>query len=976
MSLFPRRPDVGGAGRIIPLRTNFFALKTLPDMLIHHYSVAIVPEVPPAKNRRIYKIWLESSIAQGALCGINPVFDGRSTLFSPKSLPFDGQSVAFVIDYYEEDEFAIKPKLTPLLISLSLSLSLTHPCIFYPYFRTISANSPSVNRTPKKFQLTITKLEPINMQRLIAYLEGRTAEVPSEAITVVDVLLRHRPSLQFTTVGRCFYTSDSASQIANGAQLWQGFHQSLRPTRGQLLINLDVSATAFYQPGLLIEMVARVLGKNSAADLRGPMIEKDRIKADRMLKGLKIIVVHRGHIRRKYRIIRLTATPASRTTFPLNDSGAEESVAAYFAKKYNRQLYFPNLPCVVVGTLDRPVYLPLEVCEVVEGQRHMRKLNERQTAEMIKFTCQPPHIRSNKISSGIVLLQQNDNEFLRDFGVEVDHEMATVSARVLAAPAVSYHPASKEPVITPREGSWNLRDKMVAQGVSLRSWSVIAFGAEQDYPVGVIQKFITLLVQTCEECGVFVQNKQPPISYAHPFGDIEPTLIDAYMIAGDSYQERPQLIVCILPNTGVPLYAEIKRVSDTVIGVATQCIQAKHMFAAKRQYCANVCLKINVKLGGMNSYLSSVQLPFVSERPTIILGADITHPVMGSSSSQSIAAVVGSMDAQCSRYSASIRVQRGRNEYIQDLSSMIIELLKTFYQTCGAKPERIVFYRDGISESHFADVMRREVESIRQACSDLEDGYRPTVTYVVVQKRHHARFFPIRKEDSDRSGNVLPGTIVELGITHPSEFDFYLCSHPGLQGTSKPTHYHVLHDENRFTSDSLQELTYRLCYLYCRATRSVSVVPPAYYAHLVAARARFHAISEEVNLADTSSIVSSGGSTSGQQSMPPPTPVSHQPPPMLPLSVTINAQSQSLIAPPPGMSPVSGGAPGFTPSGGMVGSNAAMHQLTKRFSSVSLRGGSSVSQATTTLFTGVDGSMRTISYSPVKPELAKVMYFM
>ncbi|KAJ1555614.1 hypothetical protein HK096_001989, partial [Nowakowskiella sp. JEL0078] len=34
--------------------------------------------------------------------------------------------------------------------------------------------------------------------------------------------------------------------------------------------------------------------------------------------------------------------------------------------------------------------------------------------------------------------------------------------------------------------------------------------------------------------------------------------------------------------------------------------------------------------------------------------------------------------------------------------------------------------------------------------------------------------------------------------------------------------------------------TYRLCYLYCRATKAVSVCPPAYYAHLVAARARFH----------------------------------------------------------------------------------------------------------------------------------------
>jgi hypothetical protein len=50
----------------------------------------------------------------------------------------------------------------------------------------------------------------------------------------------------------------------------------------------------------------------------------------------------------------------------------------------------------------------------------------------------------------------------------------------------------------------------------------------------------------------------------------------------------------------------------------------------------------------------------------------------------------------------------------------------------------------------------------------------------------------------------------------------------------------VLHDENGFSPDSLQELTYRLCYGYARCTRSVSVVPPAYYADLVAFRAKYH----------------------------------------------------------------------------------------------------------------------------------------
>ncbi|MCE8166469.1 MAG: hypothetical protein I3270_02375 [Candidatus Moeniiplasma glomeromycotorum] len=100
---------------------------------------------------------------------------------------------------------------------------------------------------------------------------------------------------------------------------------------------------------------------------------------------------------------------------------------------------------------------------------------------------------------------------------------------------------------------------------------------------------------------------------------------EAWLRAGNTAKAQPQLIVCILPNKGTPLYAEIKRVSDTVIGVATQCVQSRHVQQAKKQYCANVCLKVNVKLGGMNSFLDPAQIPFITDRPTILIGADVTH---------------------------------------------------------------------------------------------------------------------------------------------------------------------------------------------------------------------------------------------------------------------------------------------------------------------------------------------------------------
>jgi hypothetical protein len=49
-----------------------------------------------------------------------------------------------------------------------------------------------------------------------------------------------------------------------------------------------------------------------------------------------------------------------------------------------------RFPVVNVGTLDRPSYLPAEVCEVLPGQVIKRRLSPSQTQEMITFACRKP----------------------------------------------------------------------------------------------------------------------------------------------------------------------------------------------------------------------------------------------------------------------------------------------------------------------------------------------------------------------------------------------------------------------------------------------------------------------------------------------------------------------------------------------------------------------------------------------------------
>ncbi|KAG0053940.1 eukaryotic translation initiation factor 2C, 2 [Gryganskiella cystojenkinii] len=812
-----KRPNVGTAGDKVQIRSNFFEVTNLPNITIHHFDVTITPEVPPPVNRRVFRQFVDQ-FRVSDLQGVRPVYDGRKNLFSAAALPFDSRTFEVVLPG------DMRPKSSPL----------TDPV-------------PS-------FKLKIKKVATINLEELARFLRGKSPFTNNclTSIMALDVLIHHEPAMLYQTLGRSFFTPKGCQLLGGGLDVWRGYYQSMRPTPGKMMINVDVSATAFYQKAPLIELVVQILGLRNIADLLKATALNMK-KVERMTKGLRIQPTHRQRATKTFRISRLSTTSASETTFlqlQQKDPNTEPvevkmSVATYFKDAYNITLQYPMLPCAVVG---RGAMLPLEVCFVVEGQRFPKKLDDRQTAEMIKFTQQPPLERANKIREGLHILNYDNNDYLKDFGLKVSDQMTTVQARILKAPTINYRPSSREASIVPKNGAWNLINKKVLEGAKLQSWGVIVYGSERDLPRAKANEFIRELVTTCVDTGMEISNKNPPVTYCNPHSDIERSLREIWTKAGDAVQMKPQLLMCILPNTGVPLYAEIKRITDTVIGISSQCIQMKHTYQPKKQYCANVCLKMNVKIGGVNLRLAPRSLPFLEEgTATILFGADVTHPAPGDAIRPSIACLTASMDGKAARYAATVRTQTARQETMASLAEMTIELLKAFYSSTKKKPAKILFYRDGVAEGQFAEVVRVEIAALKEAFNTLGADYKPKLTFVVVQKRHHARFFPIRREEGDRTGNCLPGTVIDTGIVHPFEFDFYLQSHAGLLGTSRPAHYHVLHDENDFKADELQEFTYRLCHLYARCTRTVSMAPPAYYAHLVAARARFHAKGEQWN---------------------------------------------------------------------------------------------------------------------------------
>ena len=127
-------------------------------------------------------------------------------------------------------------------------------------------------------------------------------------------------------------------------------------------------------------------------------------------------------------------------------------------------------------------------------------------------------------------------------------------------------------------------------------------------------------------------------------------------------------------------------------------------------------------------------------------------------------------------------------EMIDDLKSMAREIMIEYFNANGgasnpeSRPERVLFYRDGVSESQFQAVLSDELPCLRQAFQSLGDGsYNPTITYIVAQKRHNTRLFVSNPQDGEgRNKDVPAGTVVDTGRAVSLPFIFFWCRFPNV----------------------------------------------------------------------------------------------------------------------------------------------------------------------------------------------------
>ncbi|XP_010653696.1 protein argonaute 4A [Vitis vinifera] len=841
------RRGFGSKGQKISLLTNHFKVGiTNASGHFFHYSVALTYE----DGRPVEMKGVGRKI-------MDKVHETYDTELSGKDFAYDGEKSLFTVGALPHN----KLEFTVVLDSVSSN-------------RNTRNGSPDVNGSPnggdrkrprrasqsKTFKVEISFAAKIPMQAIASALRGQESENSQEAIRVLDIILRQHAAKQGCLLVRQSFFHDNSrnfTDLGGGVLGCRGFHSSFRATQGGLSLNVDGSTTTIIQPGPLVDFL--IANQNA----RDPF-QLDWSKAKRTLKNLRIKVKPSNS---EYRIVGLSESPCKEQMFTLKNRGKngnddaesiEVTVYDYFVNYRQIELrYSGDLPCINVGKPKRPTYLPIELCFLVSLQRYTKALTVHQRSTLVERSRQKPQEKMTILTDVMKSNNYEADSLLRSCGISISTQFTQVEGRVLSAPRLK---AGNGEDLIARNGRWSFNNKKLAEPSKIKNWAAVNFSARCDTK-GLCRD----IARFGETKGIFIdppidvfeENPQfrrapPMVRVEKMFEQMKPQLPDG----------PPHFIVCLLPDRkNSDIYGPWKRKCLAEFGIFNQCLAPTRV---NDQYIMNVLLKINAKLGGLNSLLAiepSRNIPLVSKVPTIIFGMDVSHGSPGQSDIPSVAAVVSS---RCwpliSRYRASVRTQSPKVEMIDSLFKpvsddkdlgIVRELLLDFYVSSGqTKPTQIIIFRDGVSESQFNQVLNIELDQIIEACKFLDEKWTPKFTIIIAQKNHHTKFFQAGSQD-----NVPPGTVIDSKVCHPTHNDFYMCAHAGMIGTTRPTHYHVLLDEIGFSADDMQELIHSLSYVYQRSTTAISIVAPVRYAHLAATQ-----VSQFMKFDDSSETSSSHGS--------------------------------------------------------------------------------------------------------------------
>lgn len=250
----PRRPGCGTMGKPIKLLANCFQVD-IPKIDVYLYEVDIKPDKCPRRvNREVVDSMVQHFKVQ-IFGERRPVYDGKKSLYTADPIPVSTTGVDLEVTLPGEGKDRIF-RVSIKFVS-RVSWHLLH--------------------------------EVLTGRSMPELLPGLDLDKPlsTNPVHAVDVVLRHLPSMKYTPVGRSFFSAPEGYDhpLGGGREVWFGFHQSVRPAMWKMMLNIDVSATAFYKAQPVIQFMCEVLDIHNIDEQPRPLTDSHRVKFTKEIKG-------------------------------------------------------------------------------------------------------------------------------------------------------------------------------------------------------------------------------------------------------------------------------------------------------------------------------------------------------------------------------------------------------------------------------------------------------------------------------------------------------------------------------------------------------------------------------------------------------------------------------------------------------------------------------------------------------------------
>ncbi|XGW19627.1 hypothetical protein V3C99_003458 [Haemonchus contortus] len=759
------------------------------------------------------------------------IYDCGNSLFMKKPLPDERGDAVLKIDLLPTDISSAntKKQLGPACVKVEVEIQFTH--VFTP---TLNGEVEQIRETQQFLEILTSAGMVKNEDHL---LFGNKAYERS---------------------------SKNDAPLPQGKVVKCGFEKNCRvvESAGEVLAMLQIGAkkSPFFCQTSVVSFCESYLGLDNR---HGVTLEdalrnkKSMLEIVRQLKDVAVRTTH-TEVPRVVYINGLSKDSALSARF--EHEGEETTVYEYFRKRYKRELRYPNLPLCIERKPQGFVYHPMEVLEIERGQRVTTEKQTPQMSESMIRECQLPpvqmrkHVEEQISAAGL----NNDNPYFVEWGVKISTRPMRAVARRFHPPAINYGGSMKVQPNHLGDMQWKLgaREQFAEPAKLYGRWTFIIFD-------GCVRKsdaesFIDALSRYSSQHGVQISARDAEVRETS--SEIEQN-IDSLM---KHLSNSSKFVMFTTKAKLDPVHGLMKRL-EAQYGLLTQHLSVQTLNKAIGQKGAfmvlgNLCLKLNLKLGGINHILKTCD-QFSSSNPNIrnvdaalfpktrmFVGFDISHAGPQSFADrqmkvpQSEPTVVGMAYTvgEATKMRGTYWMQEPRLNLISDIATHFTVALQNFLKETNSLPLDIVVFRGGVSEGEFKKAAAEMIE-LQKAFVEVNHLYRhgmysPSLTCLVVQTNSNYRIIPTKIDPHARpmDQNVPSGTVVDDAL-HPAYNEFLIVPQKALQGTARTLRC-TLVTYSKGTSgclptmEELKQITNMLCHghqVVCGTTTLPSVCTSA-----------------------------------------------------------------------------------------------------------------------------------------------------